>query len=104
MEEICAQCGTRFKTSAKLDFLGFRESTCPACQLRVVTPLRWSYRIGYFVFLCLWTLALIQTFRENDGNLAGVAAICLWISYILRAMLKDLKVVYQNRILRQQPG
>src|SRR5262245_42339295 len=54
IEETCAKCGTHFMASAKLGFLGFREFTCPNCHLRTISPLRWSYRITYWVFLCLW--------------------------------------------------
>lgn len=101
-EEICARCGTHFMASAKLDFLGFREFTCPNCHIQVNTPLRWPYRITYWVFLCLWTFSLIQVFLEKDGDLdLGVAAICLWIFYLLRAILKDLAIVYSRWAYRQ---
>lgn len=101
-EEICARCGTHFMVSAKLDSLGFREFTCPNCHLQVITPLRWSYRITYWVFLCLWTSALIQEFPDGDLDL-GVAAVCLWIYWLLQAILKDLKIVYYLRAHRQGP-
>lgn len=97
IEEICTRCGTHFMASAKLDFLGFRELTCPNCHLRATTPLRWSYRITYWVFLCLWVFALIQMFLDKDLD-SGAAAVGLWICYLLRAILKDLKIVYQEWI------
>ena len=91
-EEICARCSTHFMISAKLDFLGFREFTCPNCHLRVITPLRWSYRITYWVVLCLLVLGLAQTlFDKEDKPGPGVFLLLL---YLLSAILKDLKVIY----------
>jgi DNA-directed RNA polymerase subunit RPC12/RpoP len=101
IEETCTNCGAHFMASAKLGSLGFREFTCPNCHLRTITPLRWSYRITYWVFLCLWALALIQMFQ--DGKLdSGFVAVGLWIYYILQAILKDLKIVYHERVYRQR--
>jgi len=105
IEEICARCGTHFMVSAKLDFLGFREFTCPNCHLRAITPLRWSYRITYWVFLCLWALALIQIFLEKDGKFnPGLAGAFLLLFYLLLAILKDLNIVHQRWTRRQQPS
>lgn len=101
IEEICTHCGAHFMASAKLDFLGFREFTCPNCHLRAIAPLRWSYRIGYWVFLCLWALAFIQMFQEGKFDL-GFAAVSLWIYYLLHAILKDLKSVYHEWVYRQR--
>lgn len=101
IEEVCTRCGTHFMASAKLDFLGFREFTCPGCHLGVVAPLRWSYRITYWVFLFLWALAFIQLLQEKDFD-SGFVAVGLWIYYLLQAILKDLKIVYHKWAYRQQ--
>lgn len=103
IEEICTRCGTHFMASAKLDFLGFRELTCPSCHLQATAPLRRSYRITYWVFLSLWTFGLIQMFLEKNGSpYSGPVGLCLWI-LLLRAVLKDLKVCL-SRGYSQQPG
>lgn len=105
IEEICARCSTHFMASAKLDFLGFRELTCPNCHLRAITPLRWSYRITYWVFLCLWALALTQIFLERGWRFdPGLAGAFLLLFYLLQAILKDLNIVHQRWTRRQQPG
>lgn len=94
-EEICARCGAHFMTSAKLDFLGFREFTCPNCLLRAITPLRWSYRITYWLFMCLWGLGLILSLL-NLGleEIHQIAGCFLLLVYLLSAILKDLRIVY----------
>jgi len=103
IEEVCVRCGTHFMASAKLDFLGFREFTCPNCHLQAIAPLRWSYRITYWVFLCLWTFALIQMLLGKDGSRdLGAAAVCLWVVYLLLAIRKDLRIVYDRWRYRQQ--
>jgi hypothetical protein len=105
IEEICTRCGTHFMASAKLDFLGFREFTCPNCHLQAITPLRWSYRITYWVFLCFWAFALIQIFFYSDGNIEPrVVGAFLLLFYLLQAILKDLNIVYHRRTPRQQPS
>lgn len=105
IEEICARCGTRFMASAKLDFLGFRELTCPNCHLRAITPLRWSYRITYWVFLCLWGFALVHLFLDRGGkHEPGLSGALLLLFYLLRAILKDLNIVYHRWAHRQRPS
>lgn len=94
-DEICARCGTRFMSSAKLDFLGFRELACPNCHLRTITPLRWSYRITYWVFLCLLVLGLIQILVDR-GEISQLAGGFLLVVYLLSAILKDLRIVYSR--------
>jgi DNA-directed RNA polymerase subunit RPC12/RpoP len=97
IKEVCARCGADFMTSPKLDFLGFREFTCPICHLRAITPLRWSYRITYWVFLCLWVLCLVQILFDRDGNLRPeLAGAFLLLFYLLSAILKDLRIVYSR--------
>jgi DNA-directed RNA polymerase subunit RPC12/RpoP len=105
IQEICTRCGTHFMASAKLDFLGFREFACPNCHLRAITPLRWSYRITYWVFLCLLALAFAQAFTDNDGSLnPGAAGAFLLLVYLLQAILKDLNIVYHRWTHRQRPS
>lgn len=97
-EEVCAKCGTHFMTSAKLDFLGFRELTCPNCHQRGIIPLRWSYRITYWVFLVVWAMALIELFVENDRNGVELVSVGLWTYILFQAILKDLVLVYRQRL------
>ena len=105
IKEICTRCGTHFMTSAKLDFLGFREVACPNCHLRAIAPLRWPYRITYWAFLCLWAFWLVEIFLSSGRNLEpGMAGAFLLLFYLLQAILKDLNVVYHRRTLRQRSG
>jgi DNA-directed RNA polymerase subunit RPC12/RpoP len=95
IKEICTRCGTHFMTTPRLDFLGFREFTCPNCHLRAITPLRWPYRITYWAFLCLWVLGLVQSLSDRDESLRlGLAGAFLLLLYLLSAILKDLRIVY----------
>jgi DNA-directed RNA polymerase subunit RPC12/RpoP len=105
VEEICARCGAHFTASAKRDFFGFRDFTCPSCHLRVVTPLKWSYRITYWVFLALVVYGLVRAYLDNGIKLEpGSPSGFVLLSLLLRAILMDLKLLYRLRRSGQQPG
>jgi len=96
IEEICANCDTHFKTSARLDFLGFREFTCPTCHLRAITPLRWPYRITYWVFLFLLLWFVWISFGRAESLKPELAGVFLLAWYLLSAILKDLRIGYSR--------
>lgn len=108
VEESCSNCGKRFRASASLDSLGFRELTCPNCHRRAITPLRWSYRITYWVFLCLWVSGWVLIFSHRTESLiepesaVALSGALLLVWYLLSAILKDLRVVCSRLVSGQR--
>ena len=100
VEVICEGCGARIRSSAGLDSLGFREITCPNCRQHRTLPLKWGYRITYWVFLCLYVsgfVMAIQSGRDQRGLLVEIWGVFILVSLLLRAILKDFKILYQRR-------
>lgn len=97
VEEVCPRCGTRFRASSELDFLGFREAACPNCKQLIVHPLKWSYRITYWVFLSLWAGGLVQAFLDGKLLELGTLGTLFWLFALGRAILKDLQILRHQR-------
>ena len=99
-EVICKGCDARIRSNAGLDFLGFREITCPNCLQHRTLPLKWGYRIAYWVFLCLYVYGIVlsvQSGHDQRQSLAGMGGAFILMSLLLRAILKDFKILYQQR-------
>ncbi len=99
IEKVCAGCGTQFKTSSKLDFLGFLEVTCPQCHLQVTEPLRWSRRIVYWLFLGvgIWGLADIAFHPGVKRELTAAIGTLLLLLKMGSAVWKDLQITQRRR-------
>ena len=81
VEVICRGCHARIRSSSRLDSLGFREITCPDCLQQRTLPLKWGYRITYWVFLCLYVYAFvlaIQSGGHQQGILSGIWEPLFW--------------------------
>lgn len=103
--EICARCGAGFSSSTKRDFFGFREVKCPRCNLDMTPPLKWWYRITYWLFLFLLVFTLDHELLEGHRHLRlGDAGAFLLLSYLLWGILKDLRIIYHRWTLRPQPS
>jgi hypothetical protein len=98
VEEICPRCGTHFRASAKLDVLGFREVTCPNCSQLIAHPLKWGYRITYWVFLGLFGVSLVQAFLDGEILELGTLEAFFLIYVLLRVILKDLRILRRQRV------
>jgi hypothetical protein len=106
VEVICKGCGARIRSSARLDSLGFLEITCPHCLQPRTLPLKWGYRITYWVFLGLsvYGFALaIQSGNHQRGIMSVIWGAFILVSLLLRAILKDFKILYQQR-QRDEPS
>lgn len=100
VEVICKGCGALIRSSAGLDSLGFREIKCPDCLLHRTLPLKWGYRITYWVFLGLYVFGIVLSVRSGHdlrGSLEGIGGGFILIALLLRAILKDFKILYQQR-------
>jgi len=100
VEVICKGCGARIRSSAGLDSLGFREITCPDCLQHRILPLKWGYRITYWVFLGLYVYGFVLAIQSGNHQrdiLSGIGGVFILISLLLRAILKDFKILYQQR-------
>jgi hypothetical protein len=101
----CGNCRVHFKASSRRDGLGFLDLTCPYCHHTTTLPLRWGTRITYWVFqgLSLWGVILMS--RQKDSRFSGLFVLN---GLLLRAILKDLKIIYdrwtRNRKLQLQSG
>lgn len=96
IEATCTNCGVRFKARAGRDFPGFQKLTCPSCHQLLTFPLKWRYRVAYWIVLCLALYGSVKDFFNKD--ILGLVGSLLWTIVLLGLVLRDLKAVYLQRV------